>query len=193
MESLREAQKRDTRARLYETAIRLFREEGYDVSVDQIVAEAGTAKGTFFNHFPTKDHVLAAYHDEMTGWILSQVESRRFRSCERAVSACLQSCADWAETDRRLGEIVIRHVFSSPILLSADSQNTRRFMDWFARQVERGIASGEIRANVDRETLLSMIAAVLSSTMNAWALGHDIDLRDTLKRRIKFVFDAARA
>jgi len=39
-----------------------FREQGYDAtSVSELTRAAGVAKGTFFNHFPTKEHILASW------------------------------------------------------------------------------------------------------------------------------------
>ena len=41
---------------MLETATRLFYGEGvHTVGIDRIIAEAGVAKGTFYNHFPSKD------------------------------------------------------------------------------------------------------------------------------------------
>ena len=52
----REVGKIERRDRLYEAALALFREQGYEATtVDQITRQAGVAKGTFFNYFPTKD------------------------------------------------------------------------------------------------------------------------------------------
>jgi AcrR family transcriptional regulator len=56
----------ELRAAIYAAAIAMFRKRGYDAaSVDEIVAAAGVAKGTFFNFFPTKAHVLKAYYAEI--------------------------------------------------------------------------------------------------------------------------------
>ena len=52
------------RARLLETATRLFYAEGvHAVGVDRIIAEANVAKWTFYHHFPTKDDLVRAYVD----------------------------------------------------------------------------------------------------------------------------------
>jgi TetR/AcrR family transcriptional repressor of uid operon len=56
----REAQRRQTRQRVYAAAIAEFKRTGMaaaDVAV--IVKEAGVARGTFYFHYPTKEHVLA--------------------------------------------------------------------------------------------------------------------------------------
>lgn len=53
------------RRRLLDTATRLFYAEGIrGVGVDRIIAEAGIAKATFYNHFPSKDDLVLAYIEE---------------------------------------------------------------------------------------------------------------------------------
>ena len=55
----RDQQRLETRARLYEAALDEFRSEGFArAQVDRIVAAAGVARGTFYFHFPSKEHVL---------------------------------------------------------------------------------------------------------------------------------------
>jgi AcrR family transcriptional regulator len=50
------------RARILETAARLFYAEGvHAVGIDRIIAEAGVAKATFYHHFPSKDDLVHAY------------------------------------------------------------------------------------------------------------------------------------
>ncbi len=54
------------RRRLLDTATRLFYTEGIRaVGIDRIIAEAGVAKATFYNHFPSKDDLVLAYIEEM--------------------------------------------------------------------------------------------------------------------------------
>src|ERR1700754_3114737 len=57
--SLREAKRLQTRERLLGAAIAEFKRSGMaDADVGAIVNAAGVAHGTFFFHFPTKQHVL---------------------------------------------------------------------------------------------------------------------------------------
>lgn len=61
------------RERLYRVSLRRIRDQGYEAaSVAGITREADVAKGTFFNYFPTKEHVLARYLDEALNRILAR-------------------------------------------------------------------------------------------------------------------------
>lgn len=51
---------------LLQIAYRMFIEKGYDnTSIDEIIAEAGIAKGTYYYHFPSKEATLEAVIEMM--------------------------------------------------------------------------------------------------------------------------------
>ena len=55
-------EKQDMKARILETADRLFYLQGIRaVGVDTVAAEVGISKRTLYNHFPSKDALIAAY------------------------------------------------------------------------------------------------------------------------------------
>src|SRR5579875_3621031 len=57
-----ERKKAQTRERIYRAALRLFAQRGLAAtSVDEIVAAADVAKGTFFNYFHSKEEVFAFF------------------------------------------------------------------------------------------------------------------------------------
>ncbi len=58
-QSARARQRAETRERLFEVALREFRDVGFAAAqIDRIAKSAGVARGTFYFHFPTKDDVL---------------------------------------------------------------------------------------------------------------------------------------
>lgn len=55
----RAAQRLETRQRVYTAAIAEFKRSGMaDADIGAIISDAGVARGTFYFHFPTKEHVL---------------------------------------------------------------------------------------------------------------------------------------
>ncbi|MFT3721855.1 TetR/AcrR family transcriptional regulator [Pseudorhodoferax sp.] len=75
------------REELMDAAQALFLDKGFDAtSVDEIVAQAGVAKGTFYFHFKTKDDVLRALRERFVVKFHERLES--------AVAACAPD--DWS-------------------------------------------------------------------------------------------------
>ncbi|MFT6059472.1 MAG: AcrR family transcriptional regulator [Lentimonas sp.] len=66
---------------LIEVAAKLFYEQGYHCTgVQQIIQEAGIAKGTFYSHFKSKEALgcawLKARHHEWTTWLLDSISGK---------------------------------------------------------------------------------------------------------------------
>jgi AcrR family transcriptional regulator len=58
----------ETREKLFRAALGLFTQRGFAATtVEQITDAADVGKGTFFNYFPSKEHVLAAFGDLQIG------------------------------------------------------------------------------------------------------------------------------
>src|ERR1700691_4530841 len=58
----RERRHAETRERLMSSALRLFADRGdADTSIEDITEAADVGKGTFFNYFETKEHVLDTF------------------------------------------------------------------------------------------------------------------------------------
>jgi AcrR family transcriptional regulator len=54
------------RERIVEVAREVFRERGYDASLDEVAKRAGVGPGTLYRHFPTRDALLDAI---MQSWV----------------------------------------------------------------------------------------------------------------------------
>ena len=59
---------RETKRKILTVCVRLFLEQGYkNTTVSQIVDEAGVARGSYLNLFPTKDRILLELTETMFG------------------------------------------------------------------------------------------------------------------------------
>ena len=54
------------RGRLIEAAREVFREQGYDASLDEVAKRAGVGAGTLYRHFPSRDVLMDAI---MQSWV----------------------------------------------------------------------------------------------------------------------------
>lgn len=68
----RKEQGKLTKEKIFDTAIKLIREQGYDnISVSQICKEAGVAKGTFYVHYKSKEDIVReSYYSDMGNYVL---------------------------------------------------------------------------------------------------------------------------
>ena len=75
----RERHRAETRERLYRAALELFAERGFlETTVEDITESADVGKGTFFNYFPTKEHILAEFGGERTAAVERALELLAF-------------------------------------------------------------------------------------------------------------------
>lgn len=65
-----------TKNKVFETAIELIKEKGYNnVTISQICQKAGVAKGTFYVHYKSKEDIIKeSYYSDMGQFVLEQYE-----------------------------------------------------------------------------------------------------------------------
>ncbi len=90
---------RSRREHLVDTALELFSREGYHATgIDKILAEAGVAKMTLYNHFKSKDElILAALRrrdEQFRNWFMRDVE-RRGQSPRERLLAVFDTLGAW--------------------------------------------------------------------------------------------------
>ena len=74
----RERHRAQTRDRLYRAALDLFAQRGFlETTVEDITEAADVGKGTFFNYFRTKEHILAEFGGERVAAVERALEKAR--------------------------------------------------------------------------------------------------------------------
>src|SRR5260370_9355792 len=71
----RQRRSADIRERLFRAALSLFAKKGFaETTVEDITEAADVGKGTFFNYFPSKDHILLAFVEMQLGKLEAAIE-----------------------------------------------------------------------------------------------------------------------
>jgi AcrR family transcriptional regulator len=201
--SRRERKKEETRRRIFEAAISLFRERGFEsTTVDDITEKADVGRGTFFNYFPKKEAVLAylseervAHAEENAAALLEDQAPAREKLHEIYAFAASAYVAD-RELSRYVFEEWMRQAFAP----TADAGN--RWERLIVRVIEQGQATGELRADTPAMLIESLLSSVYMTTLYLWlccstglasagAPGAEASfpLLDSLRTRIDLVLD----
>jgi AcrR family transcriptional regulator len=187
----REAQKSRLKESLYETALRFFRAKGYDgTTVQQIAEEVGVAKGTFFNYFLSKEHVLAEWYRRVTRAALTDVSAREFPSTQDTILALADSLAERVAADPRLWDKKAKT--TTALFFDEERALDDELLTFCFTQISAGKKRGDLVADLDASLFADMIVTVLTGTGQAWVVaGHGFDLREVARARVAFLFRGA--
>lgn len=98
------------REQLLDTAERLFYEEGFHATgIDRVVAEAGVARMTLYNHFPSKDELVRAVIERRQSRFFAEIrEAMETRASDSALDAVVAVHCHWLRTVARHGCMLIK-------------------------------------------------------------------------------------
>lgn len=101
--------KRET---VLDTAERLFYKEGFHATgIDRVVAAAGVARMTLYNHFPSKEALVDAVLQRRYGRYLDDLRAAVAARGDRPAVAALTAChIKWLQTLSRDGCIVLKAI-----------------------------------------------------------------------------------
>lgn len=186
--SHREQKKARVRRELVSAALRLFSERGFETTtIDEIAADVGLVRRTFFHYFPTK-------HDVLFGWYEMLREQVRATLAERprgegALTAALAALAHLIETgasQNGLVLVVARLSTTSPEL------HARLLVHRAAlqRELVEGLAARLPRSEAMTASFVAAIA--MTATWSAVEQRADEGETRTLPQLARTAFAAAR-
>jgi AcrR family transcriptional regulator len=146
------------RVRLLETAKLAFAEKGSGASLDEIARIAGVGAGTLYRHFPTRDSLVAAVYRNETDQLVAAAD--RLATTHPPVTALrewLLLFVDYMAAKHGMHEILNSIVGGTSDLYAASTVQVKQAI---CMLVDRAVASGDIRLNLDPLDLLRAIAGV---------------------------------
>ena len=191
--SWRQQQKAHLEQQLYEVALQLFRDQGYEhTTVQQITDQVGVAKSTFFNHFPSKEHVVVLWYRRLTLDSLAKLEKQRHASALEAITALTDALAVRAVAEPKLVAVKARIVAASDLLSGEEVTLDSQLLAFCREQIAKAMERGELTTDLDTEMLAALILTTITGTSHEWVISrHGFDLREALENRVAFLFRAA--
>jgi AcrR family transcriptional regulator len=150
--SAREAKRLQTRERLLGAAIAEFKRSGMaEADVGAIVAAAGVAHGTFFFHFPTKEHVLLELERREEERIATQFG--RFLESKHDIQGAMQEAVQLIlALERRLGALLFKDFLAlhfSQTRPPAEDGGDHALIVMFAQEIERAQEQNQVDPDVN--------------------------------------------
>lgn len=166
----RERQKAAMRQRLYESAMSLFAEKGYnDTSIDDIAEKADVARATVFNYFKRKDEFLdewTARRQESLREAITRQGSRHASAPEQLRQA-MKVLAAVNEEEFRIAHTLVPAWVQAGRPITEEPYTAVIFADIIAG----GIARGEVRQNVNSELVGNVLRDLYLGTLYRWIDG----------------------
>jgi AcrR family transcriptional regulator len=188
--SAREAKRLQTRERLMGAAIAEFARAGMaEADVAAIVAAAGVAHGTFFFHFPTKEHVLLELERREEDRIAKQF-AQSLKSKHDLVSALNEAVRLVVGLERRLGDRLFNDFLAlhfSQTRPQTEDGRDHPLIVLVAQEIAQAQERGETDPDVNPMNsavffLLGLYALLI--TTNHWPTGHTL-LEDYVARTLR--------
>ena len=122
------ARAEDTRRKIYEAAMELFREKGFEeTTMRDIAAKAGVALGGAYYYFSSKDAIVLAFYAEMqeTSNALVLEALGEHRKLKERIRCVLEKRLELLEPNRKFCSALFRHAPDSTDPLSPFSEESR--------------------------------------------------------------------
>lgn len=146
------------RTRLLDVAKAAFSEKGSGASLDEIARVAGVGIGTLYRHFPTRDALIAAvYRNETEQLYAAVTQLVQTRPPVEALREGMLLFVDFMGTKLGMAEALNSIVGGSSALHEASGAQAKQMI---ALLVDRAVASGEIRLDMDPLDLFRALAGV---------------------------------
>jgi AcrR family transcriptional regulator len=180
----RQRRSTEIRERLFRAALGLFASKGFlETTVEDITEAADVGKGTFFNYFPSKDHILLAFGE------------MQLKKLEAAIEMARRTNEPMPEFLRSLGVRMTQEPTRNPAIIRALLQAylsttpvraamidlQKRVHALHTQMIQLGQDRGEIRSDLPAAEIANVFRQTIFGTLLIWSLYGDATLHDRME------------
>jgi AcrR family transcriptional regulator len=163
----------ETRLRLFRCALQLFAERGFpNVTVEEITDAADVGKGTFFNYFESKDHVLGVMAEIQLGKVSEALDlaSNGKQTIHAVVHHLFLRVSEEPGKSPDLARALISSFLASEGVRKLIAQNMQEGRRMIAEIMAAGQARGEIDTHLKKEKVAIQMLQTFMGTVLFWSL-----------------------
>ena len=182
--SRRQRRSTEIRERLFRAALDLFARKGFsETSVEDITEAADVGKGTFFNYFPSKDHILLAFGEMQLGKLEAAIDLAR--RTNEPMPEFLRSLGVRMTQEPTRNPAIIRALLqaylSTTPVRAAMIDMQKRAHALHTQMIQIGQDRGEIRNDLPAAEIAHVFRQTIFGTLLIWSLYGDATLHDRIE------------
>jgi AcrR family transcriptional regulator len=187
-----ERRKNEFRDKITKSALKLFAKHGMtDTSIAAIIAEADIAHKTFFNHFPTRDHLLqhiVSSHTEHAYGLIGEV-MKRSKDPAKQLEYCLIKIARTLEplNPQLYKELVTFYFVSNASTREFRDSQKNNFTHLIHTILQEAKNQQGLKLDLELDIQSEMIVGIFVTTLLSWSVEENFPVVDKTKHVIKFI------
>lgn len=175
----RERRRMETREKIFRAAMQLFAERGFfQTTTEDITEAADVGQGTFFNYFPTKQHVLTVLSEKQMGWaMLARQEADAGKlSIHNVLNRLMHNIAREPGKSQALTRSLMTAFLSNDEVRQFVRDNMARGRENLGEIVKLGQQRGELRPDLKPSDVAMTFQRNVIGTLLLWAMQTEGDL-----------------
>lgn len=192
MTTRRERKKRETRQKIFDAAIKLFKEYGFEATtIDMISEEADVARGTIFLHFPSKEAILANWGQER----IQEIEERREEwdygdSCKQRVLRIYKILNEVNMQNYDFIKVLIESSMKHRKVLESEKSMYFELRELFADLIEDAQERGRLKMKFNPLVAANMLENIYYNALYDWVRSEGgWPLEEILEEKVSIVFE----
>jgi AcrR family transcriptional regulator len=187
----RERRTAETREKLFRAALDSFAKKGFaETTVEDITEAADVGKGTFFNYFPSKDHILLAFGEMQLAKLEAAVAE--FRQSGEPIAEFLRSLGVRMTQEPVRNPGVIRTLLQAYLSTTAVREEMtglqKRIQGLHTELIRIGQERGEIRSDLPAVEISNVFRQTIQGTLLMWSLHGDASLDERMASAFKVLW-----
>lgn len=194
---MRKKNTRNTKSRIVSAAWKLFYEQGYeDTTVEDIIFESETSKGSFYHYFSSKDALLSS---------LSYLFDEKYRELEETIDPEMDSFDKLMLYNREVFRTIentvslelLARMYSSQLVTKSEKHlldHTRTYYKLLRRTVDEGIERKQLSSVFSANDIVKVYAMCERALLYDWCICNgEYSLTDYASKTLPRLMAAYRA
>jgi AcrR family transcriptional regulator len=190
----RDRRKLEIRERIVRAAVDLFSSRGFShTTVEDITETADVGKGTFFNYFPSKEHVLGALAEIQISRLNEGLAAARTGKKTRDVLLDLSLVMPRLPgRSRLLTRSLMSGLAGSETVRTLILPGVMRGREVLAEVFRLGQERGEIRSDIEAADMAVMFQQTMFGAIVLWSVGSDGDLPKIIEKNFPVIWEGVK-